>query len=164
MEGLLSRFVTSYRGGMPVKSSPPTIASIGYERRTIDELVEMLLREGVEVVVDVRLNAISRKKGFSKTALSDALSDSGIEYRHERALGNPKDNRDPFRLGLPSARRRYSDHLSNGASGAYTAVVDLARNAPIALLCFERDHAQCHRSAILDRAQREDPELVVAEL
>ncbi len=138
-----------------------TIVSIGYEGRTLDEFVDVLRGHRVEVLIDVRLTPISRKKGFSKSALSAALEVAGIEYRHEPALGNPKDNRDPFRRGLASARERYAGHLSNGANTTYEATVDAARWSRVALLCFERDHSQCHRSCITERAQAEHPALSV---
>lgn len=141
-----------------------TIVSIGYERRSVEDLVRLLTRNHVNVLVDVRLNAISRKKGFSKSSLAQALREVGIEYRHERQLGNPKDNRDPFRRGLKSARTRYLRHLQNGASSTYQDVIDLARTSRIALLCFERDHHECHRSCILDTARANDPALRVLEL
>ncbi len=126
--------------------------------------MEQLNEAGVQVLVDVRLNAISRRKGFSKTALSEALSAAGISYRHERELGNPKDNREAFRQGVAAARRRYLSHLDNGAGATYTAVTELATTTTIALLCYEREHSQCHRSCILDRAVGENPGLQVLKL
>ena len=80
-----------------VSSSSWVVISVGYQQRTLEELLELLQSYNVNVLVDVRLTPISRKRGFSKTALSNALSAVGIEYRHERELGNPKDNRDHFR-------------------------------------------------------------------
>ncbi|WP_420639703.1 DUF488 family protein [Candidatus Poriferisocius sp.] len=140
------------------------LVSVGYERRTIDELVSVLRDAQVQVLVDVRLNAISRKRGFSKTALARALANAGIEYRHERALGNPKDNRDGFRRGLREARRRYERHLAIGASPTKDEIVELARSRRIALFCYERDHADCHRSCITESALRDAPELQLVEL
>ena len=134
-----------------------TIVSIGYERRDLGVLVDLLTENGVLILVDVRLNPVSRKKGFSKNALASALGEAGIEYRHERELGNPKDNRDPFRRGLESARQRYLRHLHNGASSVYERLLDLASSSRIALLCYERDHDECHRSCILDAAQIDRP-------
>lgn len=78
-------------------------------------MISLPQRNRVDVLVDVRLNPISRKKGFSKSSLQQALGAARIEYRHERQLGNPKSNRDPFRRGLKSARARYLRHLRNGA-------------------------------------------------
>jgi hypothetical protein len=34
---------------------------------------------------------------MSKRKLAAALADAGIDYMHLPALGNPKDNRQPFR-------------------------------------------------------------------
>ena len=141
-----------------------TIISIGYEKRSVDYLIAALQHYDVSVLVDVRLNPISRKKGFSKTALASALAEAGIEYRHERELGNPKENRDPFRQGLKSARDHYLGHLRNGASGALGDLIQLARTRRIALLCYERDHRHCHRSCIIEIAQDEFPGLGFQEI
>ena len=141
-----------------------TIVSVGYEQRDIDEFVELLRSEHVDLLVDVRLNAISRKRGFSKTALASALGEAGIEYRHERVLGNPKPNRDPFRRGEESARQRYEDHLRDHAGSVRDEIVELASSVRIALLCYERDHATCHRSSITAAACAEDPAITVVEL
>lgn len=149
---------------MPSTSDSPAFVSVGYQERNIDEFVELLVNNDVALLVDVRLNAISRKRGFSKTALSNALAEAGIGYRHERELGNPKDNREAFRQGHASARNRYLKHLSNGASGIYDEVVSLASTSRVALLCFERDHAECHRSCIIDTAQERDPSLHVVKI
>lgn len=138
--------------------------SIGYEGRSIDEFVDVLRTTGVDIVVDVRLNAISRKRGFSKKALSAALKTASIKYQHERELGNPKDNRDAFRNGLPSAKARYQRHLSNGATSSFEAVAELARTQKVALLCFENEHATCHRSCITDRMQESRQHLSVVHI
>ena len=138
-----------------------TIVSVGYEGRSIEDLVAVLTLNAVDIVVDVRLTPISRKRGFSKTALSAALSDASIEYRHEANLGNPKDNRDAFRRGLRSARTRYLKHLANGATETLECVIDLTRSRRVALLCFERAHSECHRSCIIERVQNAHPGLTV---
>lgn len=145
-------------------SAGATIVSIGYEQRSIEQVVDLLKQNRVEVVVDVRLNPISRKRGFSKSSLQLALDAADIKYRHERHLGNPKSNRDPFRRGLETARTRYALHLNNGAYSSYRDVMALAQSARIALLCFEREHDNCHRSSILDAARADVPALQVLKL
>ena len=67
-------------------AAAPALFSVGYEGRDLDEFVRLLRAHGVTVLLDVRLNAISRKPGFSKTRLTAALADAGIRYRHARAL------------------------------------------------------------------------------
>lgn len=129
---------------------------IGYEGRPLEELLQELHLNQVKVVVDVRLNPISRKKGLSKTALSQALVNSGIEYVHMRELGNPKENRDGFRLpgtvAETESRERFHAILeSKDSVEALTELVRIGEERKVALLCFERDESRCHRALVLDR-------------
>ncbi|MBX3194731.1 MAG: DUF488 domain-containing protein [Microbacteriaceae bacterium] len=127
---------------------------IGYEGLTVGRLIECLLAEGVDVLVDVRLNAISRKAGFSKRALSAALANAGIEYIHDPQLGNPKDNRAGYsevgtNAGI-AARDRFREIL--GADEGSDAVNRLARcldDHTVAVLCFEADERNCHREQVI---------------
>lgn len=140
----------------------PNLISIGYEGRDADELIAQLKAERVTVLVDVRLNPISRKKGLSKTALKDALNASGIGYLHYRELGNPKDNRDAYREGAREARDRFERLLNEPtATEALRHVMELLDDERVALLCFERDHSTCHRSQISSALQGLDPSLLV---
>ena len=88
----------------------------------------------VGILVDVRLNQISKKTGLSKTAFAQELNEAGFEYRHDRHLGNPKENRNPSRPGLKSVRENYRRHLRSGASSAYGGLIELAATSRIALL------------------------------
>jgi uncharacterized protein (DUF488 family) len=115
-----------------------TLVSIGYEGKTIDDLVAQLRAQSVGVLVDVRLTPLSRKPGLSKTKLSEALAAVGIGYVHHRALGNPKDNRAGFRAGEPESRARYRDVLETAAaSDALAHVSELLDGGVVALLCFD---------------------------
>ena len=51
---------------------------VGYEGRSVDELADALVEAGVSVLVDVREDAISRKRGLSKRALAEKLESRGI--------------------------------------------------------------------------------------
>lgn len=128
------------------------IVSVGYEGRTIDDFVTELVRAGVTTVADVRLNAISRKAGFSKTALREALAASGIDYRHMRSLGNAKENRLPFWEGrVEEGRRVFRERLQSpeGVS-SLNELSALVRDQVVAVLCFETDVEKCHRKVIID--------------
>jgi uncharacterized protein (DUF488 family) len=139
--------------------------TVGYEGRTLDELVKLLVSKRVQVLVDVRENAVSRKPGFSKRRLAEALEGAGIDYRHEARLGNPKDNRDAFRNGhVALGKRRYLAHLDNGSRVAFDEIVELAMTRRVALLCFEHDEVRCHRACIVEKAQEEIPALSVSRL
>jgi uncharacterized protein (DUF488 family) len=138
------------------------IYSVGYEGMEVRSLVETLQAARVTLLVDVRLNASSRKPGWSKKSLEAALSAAGIEYRHERALGNPPENRESFRVGDgEDGRRRMREILTNGSSGALQQVVVDAQGRRIAVMCLERAQGQCHRQVITDMAQEIDPTIEV---
>lgn len=131
----------------------------GYEGRTIDEYIGDLHAWDVDVVVDVRLNAISRKKGFSKTALRAALADAGICYEHRPELGNPKDNRagfwEPGTAGHRDAVSRFAASLTGAPSVATLGeLAAMATEQRVVLLCFEADEQCCHRRVVLDRVKQ----------
>ena len=66
-----------------------TFISVGYEGRTPAEMVALLRAQRVSRVLDIRELPLSRRRGFSKTALAERLRKAGIEYRHLRFAGNP---------------------------------------------------------------------------
>lgn len=139
------------------------IVSIGYEGRTIEEFVRVLVDQGVETVVDVRLTPLSRKPGFSKTKLSDALAAAGIEYRHLRVLGNQKENRAPFREGrIDAGREAFRAAIDNPvAEKAIEDLSSLIEDRVVAILCFEADQHLCHRHVVIDEVTRGKDVLVV---
>lgn len=128
---------------------------IGYEGRSQEELIHELHLNQVQLVVDVRLNPISRKKGLSKTALTQALADSGIDYVHLRELGNPKDNREGFWLPGTAAEAESHERFrallqSEESVEAIAELVRIGEERKVALLCFERDESRCHRMLVLE--------------
>ena len=78
---------------MTSRSTPPVLATIGYEHASVPGFLAALTRAGVEVLVDVRAVASSRRKGFAKTALAANLETVGIDYLHLRGLGTPAEGR-----------------------------------------------------------------------
>ena len=133
----------------------------GYEGHTLTDLVDFAHAAGARWIVDVRLNPISRKAGFSKRALSQAIADAGLQYVHLPALGNPKDNRAGFAdvggAAGNAARQRYeSDVLATDAAAeALDLVRELAARDGVVLLCFEADGRFCHRTEVLHALREE---------
>lgn len=126
------------------------IFTVGYEGTDIDRFLSTLAAVGVERVADVRAVPISRKKGFSKTILSQRLADRGIEYRHFVKLGDPKPGREAARAGLyDDFRRIYGGHLASaGAQEQLCELADFSSQYATVLLCFERAPAECHRTIV----------------
>jgi uncharacterized protein (DUF488 family) len=134
--------------------------TIGYEGRTVESFLEALGDAGVTRVIDVRELPLSRRKGFSKTKLGEALEETGIEYVHLRAAGNPY--RD---------KKHDIDHclaLYRGYLDERPEVLDLLEaemsEAQVALLCVEADHDSCHRSVLADRLKARKRRLKVRKL
>ena len=73
--------------------------TIGYEGADSDRFLAALQAAGVEVVADVRAVALSRKRGFSKSALRATLAAGGLDYRHFVDLGTPRSGREAARAG-----------------------------------------------------------------
>ncbi|WP_061298826.1 DUF488 domain-containing protein [Herbidospora cretacea] len=129
------------------------LTGVGYEGTDLETFVRCLRDAGVDIIVDVRLNPISRKRGFSKNALAAGLAEAGIGYRHMRALGNPKWNRPGF-SGSPEelgqARDLYAGEIrSEEARRCLDEIARLAHESSVALLCFESDERRCHRDVVL---------------
>jgi uncharacterized protein (DUF488 family) len=125
--------------------------TVGYERRTADELITVLTEAAVKVLVDVRLTPLSRKPGMSKNRLATLLHAAGIEYLHLPQLGNPRDNRDAFRRGDVAAVATYRDVLRTPeGQAALDQLLRLATQRRVAVMCFERDAVECHRSMVAD--------------
>ena len=155
----IDELVTEAQSINPLSEAPAMtygIVSVGYEGRTIDGFVADLQEAGVQTVADVRLNAISRKPGFSKTRLREALATAGIGYEHLRSLGNAKENRQPFWDGrVEEGRRVYRKALTGpSAAASLDQLSDLARDHVVAVLCFEADAEMCHRKVIIDHVVR----------
>lgn len=128
------------------------IFTIGYEGATVPEFIGALITAGVERVLDVRALPLSRRPGFSKSALRAALEQAGIEYIHLKALGTPADGRAAARAGRHADLERiYAGQLELPEAMAQSAqMLDLARERPTAVLCMEREPAHCHRTLLLD--------------
>lgn len=71
-----------------------TLFTIGYEGLDERQFMAHLSHHAVDVVADVRKLPVSRKKGFSKTALGEMLKQRKISYRNFQTLGAPKDIRE----------------------------------------------------------------------
>ena len=116
------------------------------------EFLGALRAAGVQLVIDVRALPLSRRPGFSKSPLRAALDEAGIDYIHLKALGTPAEGRSAARAG----KQKELERIYAGQLELPEAIVqaeqmrELAAEMPSALLCYEREPAQCHRSLLLD--------------
>ncbi|HEY5922806.1 MAG TPA: DUF488 domain-containing protein, partial [Kofleriaceae bacterium] len=126
--------------------------TIGYEGRALDELIAILAANRIDRVIDIRELPLSRRRGFSKTPLGTALGGAGIDYVHMRQAGNPyrrlKDS-----ISRDELLAKYKTHIT-GAREAVAQVAAQARGHRVALLCFEAEAQECHRSLLAPRVAK----------
>lgn len=126
------------------------LSTIGYESATLPDVIGRLKAAGVDIVVDVRAVAASRRAGFSKTILRNSLEEAGIGYAHLRGLGTPKPGREAARKGrIAEMEAIFSEHMATPeAQDALAQATVIAREHHAALLCYEACASGCHRRIV----------------
>lgn len=125
--------------------------TIGYEGISLEEYINKLLLADIPLLCDVRKNAYSQKYGFSKSQLQKACEGVGVRYVHVPSLGIESNKRQELKT------QRDYDILfddyerttlkENTESIKYVSGL-LMHYKRIALTCFEKNPAQCHRSRV----------------
>jgi uncharacterized protein (DUF488 family) len=133
--------------------------TIGYEQTPANSVLDELEAAGVKLLVDVRAVASSRRPGFSKSQLAAGLDERGISYLHLRGLGTPKSGREAARSGQYGVLHKiYTAHLKTVQAreelDELSALVN--KTGPVCILCYERDHAHCHRQWIAEIIRERD--------
>ena len=127
------------------------LVTIGYQGASVGSFLDELKEARVELLVDVRAVASSRRPGFAKSRLAANLEGAGIEYLHLRGLGTPSDGRAAARAGRHQEMREiFLEHLATPeAQAELEHLADIVRSGRrVCLLCFEADPAHCHRSMV----------------
>ena len=125
------------------------IYTIGYEGAEVSTFIDCLIRRGVDVLIDVRELPLSRRRGFSKSPLSELLARNGIKYCHLKTLGAPK----ALRAALKKSRdygayfRDFNKYMAKNRHILKQLSCTFA-GAAVVLMCFERNPAECHRSVV----------------
>jgi uncharacterized protein (DUF488 family) len=125
--------------------------TIGYEQAKPDAVLGELKRAKVDLLVDIRAVAASRRPGFSKRQLAASLDENGISYIHLQKLGTPKSGRTAARAGdVETLWRIYDKHMKTQAAQAeFDELIGMIKSGKrIALLCYEREPSVCHRSRV----------------
>src|ERR1051326_13124 len=121
--------------------------TIGYAGHTLESFIQALQAKHISVVLDIRMTPISRKKGFSKTALSQAIEAAGIHYQHLRTLGSPKELRQHLYTegDYEAFFKAFRVYLGSQKESLHQAA-ELVSALPVRLMCVEQCPGECHRS------------------
>src|SRR5262249_20228803 len=139
----------------PAKTRP--LFTIGYEQAKPAAVFGELERAKIELLVDTRAVAASRRPGFSKRQLAGSLDEAGIGYIHLQKLGTPAEGRAAARSGNTDALWRiYDNHIkTREAQADLHELITLIRSGKrVALLCYCRDAKTCHRSRIVANVRK----------
>lgn len=128
--------------------------TIGYEGMAQETLLHTLVVNNIQTLIDIRELPLSRKPGFSKTALGNAVHRVGIDYLHLRALGTPRDIRYQRKIDHDEGafRRDFLAYLDSQNDAVEYLTVKLQKER-CCVLCYEADAKFCHRSLVAERIQ-----------
>jgi uncharacterized protein (DUF488 family) len=129
-----------------------SLFTIGYEGKSIEAFINALIQNGVKLLCDVRKNPLSRKFGFSKSKLQHITGMVGIQYIHIPNLGIESDKRSTLETAedYEVLFDDYSNTLPTLEPYLDWVYSLLRANIRIALMCYEKDAAMCHRHVIRD--------------
>jgi len=128
-----------------------TLFTIGYEGRSLEEYLNVLLIRGVRTLCDVRKNACSQKYGFSKAQLLPACEGVGIKYIHIPELGIESDQRQALytQADYDILFEKYRNTVLARSDNQLDRIIKLIdTDERVALTCFEKNVEQCHRTQI----------------
>ena len=134
------------------------LMTIGYEQTSLAAAVDALRAADVELLVDVRAIAASRRAGFAKRLLSAGVEAAGISYLHLRGLGTPREGRLAVRRGRPAEMRPiFEAHFTTAEAQHDYAVLQslVSSGRRVCLLCLERDPTHCHRTIIAEHLEHD---------
>lgn len=129
--------------------TPKIAYTVGYQGVDVDTLAWAARSAGVTMVVDTRRHPTSRRPSFRREALRRSLAAHGVRYVSEPLLGVPKKIR-PLARTRPSLFQVAYRGVLSRAARALEDTVRLASVETIALLCFEAESRECHRSLLAD--------------
>ncbi len=149
-----------------INNTPPALYTIGYEGLSIEAFINRLIKSNVKRVIDVRGNPNSRKRDFAKKSFANLLEQAGIEYRGIPEIGVPNKIKREY---LKADRKEelfewYEENILDHNTPLIGEISALAQEENSALVCYEADPNDCHRSHLAKFCQRATPALSINHL
>ncbi len=134
--------------------SDVVIYTIGHSNREIDEFIELLKKNNIEVLIDVRkLPGSTKYPHFNQKELSNTLSSADILYVHLKELGGRrKQNKDSINtIWKNKSFQAYADYMSTAEFlKGIDILLEYASKKRAAVMCSEAVWWRCHRALIAD--------------
>jgi len=130
--------------------APCCIYTLGYERKSVDGFLNLIVQKGLKQIIDVRANPVSRKYGFAKSTLSMLAAKVSVGYSHIPLLGIPSSDR--RNLGTPQSYAQlfddYEARILPLRVEPQRDVLRAMKGQPSVLVCMEENPAFCHRGRL----------------
>ncbi|MCE5200281.1 MAG: DUF488 domain-containing protein [Armatimonadota bacterium] len=130
------------------------VFTIGHSNHDVLDFINMLKRNKIQVLVDIRSDPYSRYASqFNKSEFQRHVIAAGIEYRYSGQCigGKPKDPT----MYTPAGKPDYDKLAATQAfQNELKAVVEIAEKKRVVLMCSEADPMACHRERILAQVLR----------
>lgn len=137
-----------------MEHGPATIWTIGHSTREWPVFTAMLADAGIEILVDVRRFAGSRRNPqFSGETMAHELPRAGVDYRPVPDLGGRRRpaSDSPNDAWRNASFRGYADYMMTPQwQAARDGLEALAHRRRVAIMCAEALWWQCHRGLISD--------------
>ncbi|MBC8382674.1 MAG: DUF488 domain-containing protein [Candidatus Cloacimonetes bacterium] len=144
-----------------------SLFTIGYEGRTLEIYLNLLIQNNIKVLCDVRKNPLSMKYGFSKKTLQNACETLNIKYIHLPELGIESRKRQNLKTqcDYDSLFQDYEKTVLHQQIKAITFIIDLLNNYNrVALTCFEYSPRRCHRTRVANAVHSLDETIPLKHL
>lgn len=131
-------------------SADPGVYTAGYEGRSVDAFLNLLVQSGIDRLIDVRMNPVARRYGFHRSTLARLSGKLGIDYQHVPSLGIRSEKRQSLETADDYAALfdDYERTTLREESESIDLVKSLVTERPSVLVCMEADHKSCHRSRL----------------
>lgn len=131
--------------------------TLGYTGRKLEEILTLLIANGVRTLVDIRQNPVSMyRPELSKNNLRRAVEERGLVYEHSPELGVPRDIR---AKAIDAGTREviwdwYDQYVVPAYVGHNLHQFLNSIEHPVALMCVEIDPHECHRHRLFLALER----------
>lgn len=160
---IAQRVLPAARDRAPIDAAKPAhrgpgLVTIGYEGRSLEGYLNLLLKDSVTLLCDVRRNPLSRKYGFSKSTLRTACEGMGIRYEHLPELGIASEERRELntQTDYDALFVVYERETLPKQGEALAKIRDWIQkeHQRVALTCYEAQSCQCHRHCVAEALDR----------
>ncbi len=117
---------------MKTQKTRNTIYTVGYQGKSLEQLLDILKQIGITLLVDLRERPYGRKPEFNQKRLMVSLR--GVKIKYEwmgRSLG-----------GFTCTKQQWLEGCEK--------LAPLAGDETVAIMCMEADHTKCHRKDIAE--------------